>query len=224
MSQQSIHDRIMARESGPYISPEHGRENKGGPKRTMKVVGLALAALLMIGAAGFAAFQVQQVQRVFAQSVAAQKAPDPSLAETPFLAHIKQAGLSACSNVYPILGQLLTSGAKYNVVSEWNQQAADQHPIQGLVGLDYESQNYTGPAGGIVMAAPNGTDCEGAMVRVAPLPTACSSVPATLPQGSKIANTLGKVSVYTLAGNGGQALLIPSGQTCVVVSVAWARG
>lgn len=224
MTQQSIHDRIMSRESGPYISPERGKDNKSGSKRTLKVVGLSVAALLVIGAAGFAALQLPQVQQVFAQPVAAQKTPDPSLADTPFLAHSKQAGLSACSNVYPILGQLLTSGAKYNVVSEWNQQAADQHPIQGLVGLDYDTQNYTGLAGGIVMAAPNGTDCEGAMVRVAPLPTSCANVPATLPQGSNIANTLGRVSLYTLAGNGGQALLVPSGETCVVVSIAWARG
>lgn len=222
MSQQSIHDRIMSRESGPYISPERPEGKKGS--RTIKAIAFTAAALLLVGAAGFAAFQFPQVQQVFAQPVSAQKVPDPSLADTPFLAHTKQAGLSACSNVYPILGQLLTSGAKYNVVSEWNQQAADQHPIQGLVGLDYESQNYTGPAGGIVMAAPNGTDCEGAMVRIAPLPTACSNVPATLPEGSKIANTLGTVSVYTLAGNGGQALLVPSGESCVVVSIAWARG
>ncbi|WP_454858318.1 hypothetical protein [Rhizobium binxianense] len=223
MSQQSIHDRIMARESGPRISPEDNKVLRSS-KRTIKTIAFTVAGLLLLGVAGFAAYRLPQVQQVFAQPVAATKTPDPSLADTPFLTHTKQAGLSACSNVFPVLGQLLTSGAKYNIVSEWNQQAPDQHPIQALVGLDYESQSYTGPAGGIVMAAPNGTDCEGAMVRVAPLPMACSNVPATLPQGSRIANTLGKVSVYTLAGNGGQALLVPSGQTCVVVSVAWARG
>lgn len=223
MSQQSIHDRIMARESGPRISPEDDKVLRSS-KRTIKTIAFTVAGLLLLGVAGFAAYQLPQVQQVFARPVAAKKTPDPSLADTPFLTHTKQAGLSACSNVFPILGQLLTSGAKYNIVSEWNQQAPDQHPIQALVGLDYESQNYTGPAGGIVMAAPNGTDCEGAMVRVAPLPMACSNVPATLPEGSKIANTLGKVSLYTLAGNGGQALLVPSGEECVVVSIAWARG
>jgi hypothetical protein len=223
MSQQSIHDRIMARESGPRISPEDDKVLRSS-KRTIKTIAFTVAGLLLLGVAGFAAYQLPQVQQVFARPVAAKKTPDPSLADTPFLTHTKQAGLSACSNVFPILGQLLTSGAKYNIVSEWNQQAPDQHPIQALVGLDYESQSYTGPAGGVVMAAPNGTDCEGAMVRVAPLPMACSNVPATLPQGSKIANTLGKVSLYTLAGNAGQALLVPSGETCVVVSIAWARG
>lgn len=223
MSQQSIHDRIMARESGPRISPEDDKVLRSS-KRTIKTIAFTVAGLLLLGVAGFAAYQLPQVQQVFAQPVAAKKTPDPSLADTPFLTHTKQAGLSACSNVFPILGQLLTNGAKYNIVSEWNQQAPDQHPIQALVGLDYESQSYTGPAGGVVMAAPNGTDCEGAMVRVAPLPMACSNVPATLPEGSKIANTLGKVSLYTLAGNAGQALLVPSGETCVVVSTAWARG
>lgn len=223
MSQQSIHDRIMARESGLRISPEDDEVLRSS-QRTIKTIAFTVAGVLLLGAAGFAAYQLPQVQQVFAQPVAAKKTPDPSLADTPFLTHTKQAGLSACSNVFPVLGQLLTSGAKYNIVSEWNQQAPDQHPIQALVGLDYESQDYTGPAGGIVMAAPNGTDCEGAMVRIAPLSMACSNIPATLPQGSKITNTLGKVSLYTLAGNGGQALLVPSGETCVVVSIAWAKG
>jgi len=215
----------MARRSDSRISPE--RRDDKGPQvstRTVKALAFTLTALLLACAVGFAAFQLPQVQQVFAQPASVQKAPATSLPDTPFLAHTKQAGLSACSNVYPILGQLLTNGAKYNVVSEWNQQAADQHPIQGLVGLDYNSQNYAGPAGGIVMAAPNGTDCEGAMIRVAPLPMACSNVPVTLAQGSTFASTLGKVSLYTLADNGGQALLIPSGDICVVVSIAWARG
>jgi len=226
MSQQSIHDRIMARERRPYISPVNHEAEKlpRSSKRGIKAIAFTLMGFFLVGAAGFAAYQFPQVQQIFAQPVSTQKTPNPSLPETPFLAHTKQAHLRACSNVFPVLGQLLTSGAKYNIVSEWNQQAPDRHPIQALVGLDYESQNYTGPAGGIVMAAPNGTDCEGAMIRVAPLPTACANVPATLPQGSKISNTLGKVSLYILAGNGGQAMLIPSGDTCVVVSIAWARG
>lgn len=43
-----------------------------------------------------------------------------------------------------------------------------------------------------------------------------------MPEDSKIASRLGKVSVYALADSGDQALLVPSGETCIVVSVAWA--
>lgn len=62
------------------------------------------------------------------------------------------------------------------------------------------------------------------MIRLAPLSAACSNVPATLPQGSTLTNTLGKIQVYALDGNGGEAMLVPSGGGCVVVSIAWARG
>ncbi|CAA0128878.1 Uncharacterised protein [Starkeya nomas] len=164
------------------------------------------------------------LSNLLATPAAATKGPDAALPDTPFLTHAKQAGLAACSNVYPVLGQLLTDGARYNVVSTWNEQEPDKHAIQALVGLNYQSSSYTGSAGGVVVASPNGAACEGAMIRVAPLSATCASVPATLPQGSTLANTLGNVQVYALAGNGGQAMLVPSGGGCVVVSIAWARG
>ncbi len=219
MSQQSIHDRIMARESGPRISPEDDKLLKSS-KRTIRTITFTLAGLVLVAVVGFAAYQLPQVQQVFAQPATAQKTPDPALPDTPFLAHVKQAGLSVCANVFPILGQLLTNGAKYDIVSQWNKSAPDQYPIQALVGLEYEAQSYTGPAGGVVMAVPNETSCQGAMIRVTPLTTMCSNVATRLPQGSKITNTLGKVSVYTLGQNGGQVLLVPARDSCVAVSVA----
>jgi hypothetical protein len=61
------------------------------------------------------------------------------------------------------------------------------------------------------------------MIRVTPVQKACSDVPSMLPKDSTLTNTLNKVSVYSLAGKGGQALLVPSGEGCTVVSIAWAR-
>jgi hypothetical protein len=148
----------------------------------------------------------------------------PVLADTPFLQHAKQAGLQACSSVFPVLGELLTNGAKYDVQSLWNREAADNHAMQALVGMNYSTDNYSGPAAGVVFASPTKSACEGTMVRVAPFSTSCANIPTNLPQGSKLANNLGQVSVYDLGDGKGSALLLPAGNSCVVISVATASG
>ena len=40
----------------------------------------------------------------------AEVAAAPALPDSPFLQHVKQAGVQACSTVFPVLGQLLTTG------------------------------------------------------------------------------------------------------------------
>jgi hypothetical protein len=122
--------------------------------------------------------------------------------------------------VFPVLGELLTSGAKYDVQSTWSNEAADRHAVQALVGMSYTTQNYNGPAAGIVFAAPTQSACEGTMVRVAPFSASCAELPSVLPQGSRLASNLGQVAVYALANNGGNAMLLPTASGCVVVSVA----
>lgn len=224
MSQQSIYDRIMSR--------SHGSPNADGilhppikPRRRVSGALLSVVGVVAVAGLGLAATQYAEVWTMVRQSVSANAAaPDPSLPNTPFLAHVKEAGVRTCSTVFPVLGQLLTNGAKYNVQTKWQNSEPDKHAVQALVGLDYTTQNYSGPAAGIVFAAPNGSACEGTMVRVTPFPTSCSEVPAVFAQGSKLENTLGQVPVYNLANNGGQVLLVPSGNTCVVVSVAAAGG
>ena len=74
--------------------------------------------------------------------------------DTPFLQHAKQAGLKTCSTVFPALGQLLTNGAKYGVQSSGTTKLADNHVVQALVGMNYATQDYSGPAAGLVFAAP----------------------------------------------------------------------
>ncbi|TPJ66011.1 hypothetical protein FJ471_14385 [Mesorhizobium sp. B2-7-1] len=91
--------------------------------------------------------------------------------------------------------------------------------MQALVGMDYATTQYNGPAAGVIFAAPTGSACEG-MVRVVPFAKPCTSVPAMFPPNSKISDNLGQVAVYELGGNNGQALLLPSAQSCIVISVA----
>lgn len=106
MTQQSIHDRIMSREA---------------PLPLRQLVAIGLGVLLLAVAGGAAALRFIDLPTLLATPAVVTKGPDAALADTPFLAHAKQAGLAARSNVYPVLGQLLTDGAGYNVVSTWNE-------------------------------------------------------------------------------------------------------
>lgn len=226
MNQQSIHDRIMSRADGGQQAVDAQSPDRSEPRRHWVRPPLlsVLGGVVVVGL-GLAALQYAGALTAFQQTAGAKATgPDPSLPNTPFLAHAKQAGLRACSNVFPVLGQLLTNGAQYNVQSAWRNAEPDNHAVQALVGLDYATQDYSGPAAGIVFAAPTEAGCEGTMVRVTPFSKACGDVSASLARGSTLQNTLGQVAVYDLANNGGQALLVPSGNSCVVVSVAATMG
>ncbi|MBZ9680591.1 MULTISPECIES: hypothetical protein [unclassified Mesorhizobium] len=225
MSQQDPF--ISATRSNPTVEPDRKRTVEP-PRRWPRVIGLCALGLVMMGI-GFAAANYAAIAGLVGTPTAAQAgtataaqagtAP-PALPDSPFLQHVKQSGVQACSTVYPVLGQLLTTGSKYSVKSLWSDQAADKHAVQALVGLDYATEHYSGPAAGIVFASPTATGCEGTMVRVAPFASPCADVTSALPQGSKITDHLGQVEVYELGGNTGEALLLPTGNTCVVISIA----
>lgn len=226
MSQLSIYERIMNENkgtAGSRRSDEPRTEAPSGRGLRMWIVIVALLVLALVSGAAVAFLKYPSPFLTLggrAQVTPVATTLEPSLPDSPFLAHAKQAGLEACSTVFPVLGQLLTDGAEFIVQSEWNEKEPDRHPVQALVGLDYSSGQYTGAAAGLVFAAPNGASCEGAMVRVAPFATSCDNVLEKLPKGSTLTRNLGKSSVYTLADNGGQALLLPTGTNCIVVSVA----
>ncbi|MBZ9723315.1 hypothetical protein LB554_05080 [Mesorhizobium sp. CO1-1-11] len=218
---------ISATRSNPTVESDRKRTVEPDRKRTVepprrwpRVIGLCALGLAMMGI-GFAAANYAAIAGLVGTPTAAQAgtAP-PALPDSPFLQHVKQSGVQACSTVYPVLGQLLTTGSKYSVKSLWSDQAADKHAVQALVGLDYATEHYSGPAAGIVFASPTATGCEGTMVRVAPFASPCADVTSALPQGSKITDHLGQVEVYELGGNTGEALLLPTGNTCVVISIA----
>ncbi|MES0131722.1 hypothetical protein [Mesorhizobium sp. M0029] len=225
MNRQSIHDRIMARNQGKD-AVRVGIEDRSRPQRSRaKTAVFSLLAIAVVATAGFAAMRYDLLHNLLPQpAVAETNQPNPALAETPFLQHAKEAGLQSCSNIFPALGQMLTTGTTYSVQSIWNNEAPDKHLVEALVGMNYATQGYSGPAAGLVFAAPTASVCEGTMVRVAPFAANCADVPALLPKDSKLANNLGQISVYELANGGGNAMLLPTGNSCVVISVASAAG
>lgn len=217
MSQQ---DQFTSAKRTPTIEADRQRLVEPPRRRLPRVIGFSLLGLVVAGL-GFAAGNYAAIANLVGGATAAQAStPSPALPDTPFLEHVKQAGVQACSTIYPVLGQILTTGTKYSVKSLWNDQAADKHAVQAFVGMDYASERYSGPAAGIVFASPTASGCEGAMVRVAPFASPCADIPSILPQGSKITDHLGQVEVYELGGNAGEALLLPTGKSCVVISVA----
>jgi hypothetical protein len=218
MSQQDQF--TSAKRSSPTVETDRQRLVEPTRRRWPRIVGLSLLGLVVAGL-GFAAGNYAAIANLVGSATAAQpETANPALPDTPFLEHVKQAGVQACSTVYPVLGQILTTGTKYSVKSLWNDQAADKHAVQAFVGMDYATERYSGPAAGVVFASPTASGCEGTMVRVAPFASPCADIPSILPQGSKITDHLGQVEVYELGGNAGEALLLPTGKSCVVISVA----
>jgi hypothetical protein len=78
----------------------------------------------------------------------------------------------------------------------------------------------TAEAGGVLLAAPAAEGCEGYLVRVVPFQKPCAEVVSLLPAGSTAGAALAGAWRYQLAGTQGQALMIPSGSTCVVVTLS----
>jgi len=118
----------------------------------------------------------------------------------------------------------LTLGTTYTEQTQWNTSAPDAHPVQAIAGMTYDLPDYKAQAAGVVFASPVGKGCEGGFVRVAPFQKSCQDIMQTLPKGSVLADNLSNTMLFNLANDGGQALLVPTGNSCVVVSVARMAG
>ena len=129
-------------------------------------------------------------------------------------------GAQSCANLYEALGQGLTRGAAFSVKTEADKTAPDAHLVQGVLGMTYDLPDLKGAAGGVVLAAPGAGGCEGYLVRVAPFQKPCAEVVSLLPAGSTAGQSLSGVWRYQLGGTQGQALMIPNGSTCVVVTLS----
>lgn len=128
-------------------------------------------------------------------------------------------GAQKCARLYSVLGDLVSQGANYAVRTETNKQAPDAHLIQGAVGMTYNLPDMKGQAAGLVFASPVANGCEGHLVRIAPFQKPCQQVVKDLPAGSVAAADLSGVPLYQLGGGQGQALMIATGASCVVVTV-----
>jgi hypothetical protein len=233
MAQQSIHDRIMSHQ--PAVKEEEAPRRVPRPvwkssSRALKRVALfgTLSFLVLAGAGLAFHFYPATLGALLAGVATAQSQTPaektPAKGETPFHKHVSQAGIRSCANVFPALGQVLTLGSSYAVNTQWNSTSPDAHPVQAVTGMNYDMPDYKAQAAGIVFASPIGEGCEGNLVRVAPFQKTCEEVVGTLPKGSVLAETLSGTPLYNLANNTGQALLVPTGSSCVVVSVARLAG
>lgn len=176
------------------------------PKRRLTAV-TAMVGVAFAGGAGVSAL---------AQQAAVQKAP----AASAFQEQAGKLGARKCASLYAALGQGLTQGAAFAVKTEADKTSPDAHIVQGVVGMTYNLPDLKGQAGGAVLAAPGAQGCEGYMVRVAPFQKPCGEMVRALPAGSAGEQMLSGVAQYRLGGNQGQALMIPSGPGCVVVTLA----
>ncbi|WFP75392.1 hypothetical protein [Mesorhizobium sp. WSM4906] len=145
---------------------------------------------------------------------------DASANKNPFQAHVTQAGVRTCANLFATLGQALTAGSTYAVQTQWDKSSPDTHALQAVAGMSYDLPDYKTQAAGVVFASPVGQTCEGGFVRIAPFQKSCQEVAQTLPKGSVATDNLSNTVLFNLANDGGQALLVPTGNTCIVVSVA----
>lgn len=148
------------------------------------------------------------------------QAAAPAQPANPFQAQVGQLGVRKCANLFSALGQTVALGSDYSGQVQTEKAAPDAHGVVGVLGMTYKTAAYNSQAAGVVVATPVGTKCEGQLVRVAPFQRACKDVVALLPAGSVIAGSLSGVPLYNLGGNQGQAMLIASGNACVVVTVA----
>lgn len=195
----------------------------------VRTIVLLVIALVLIGGGSFAIWHYPFVSDGSAQAAASPKKGRASAGDqsaNPFIRHATERGVDACKDTYAALGEALAAGSNYMVQTETANSDPNKHSMQGLVGLNYARQgDYSGPAAGLVFASPaaTGKGCEGTMVRVVPFQQSCQAAANLLPQGSRQGQPLSGVHTFALP-NGGHAMLLPSGASCVVLSVVRGAG
>jgi hypothetical protein len=246
MTRQSIQDRILTGTQTlappePPASPPSARRSVWRVLRNAALAGMF--AVVVAAAVVLSFYFCPPLGRFIAETASAQsQAPAESKAaenkpaenkpaagstaayETPFEKHANQAGVRTCAKVFAALGQALTLGTTYTEQTQWNTSSPDTHPVQAIAGMTYDLPDYKAQAAGVVFASPIGEGCEGGFVRVAPFQRTCQEIVQTLPKGSVLADNLSNTMLFNLANDGGQALLVPTGNACVVVSVARMAG
>lgn len=179
-----------------------------------RVISSLLCTVVLAGSAHAVEVDVANVRG----QVAAGKPTDA------FRQQADQLNVRRCANLFSTAGRIATEGSTYGVQVQADRKAPDAHAVQGVAGITYKTQELNGQAAGVVMTAPVGQGCEGQLVRVAPFQKPCSEILGWLPKGSTPVGDLAGVPLYNLGGNQGQAMLVASGKTCVVVTVARVTG
>ncbi|RWD72632.1 hypothetical protein [Mesorhizobium sp.] len=235
MTRQSIEDRILARAEPVALSEPQGLQPRSQAWRLVRNTALLGAFAILVAAAVVLSFRLYPALGTFVAGTASAQAQAPvqgeptqatpspadaSANKNPFQAHVAQAGVRTCANLFATLGEALTAGSTYAVQTQWDKTSPDAHAVQAVAGMSYNLPDYKTQAAGVVFASPVGQTCEGGFVRVAPFQKSCQEVAQTLPKGSQLADNLSNTMLFNLASNGGQALLVPTGNACIVVSIA----
>lgn len=146
------------------------------------------------------------------------KADKTMTAADPFTSIATSSGATTCVRTYAELGSALIAGSRFAFQTQVADKDANGHMIQGIIGMNLaENDSLTKPAAGIVLAAPNGTSCEGHSVRVVPVRQDCKTVAGLLPKDSKALPPLSGLAFYSIP-TGEQTLLLPVGEDCVAVT------
>ncbi|WOC16154.1 hypothetical protein [Pseudochrobactrum sp. MP213Fo] len=213
---QSLHDRIMNQaKSQPIAEVEAvtiGKQNKHKRRKSTMLAAILLLVGAIIGSSALWAIDNLPLS-LFASAM-----PKPNLPDSVFLRQTEEAKLSACGTVFPLLGSLLTEGTDYKAQTRFHNKKPDQNSVQSNVGMTFSTEAYSGTAAGFVFAVPNGSACEGTMVRIVPFEKTCAEVEATLPEGTNLSEPLHGVAVYQFANNGGELMLLPSSGACIAIS------
>ena len=196
--------------TGSRGSAPAGRVSTGSATGRCRVANKILAIILIGSMLGLSA-SAAPTSGAPAKAAAGDVNPFPSEAST--------LGVRKCANLFSALGQAAAYGSTFGVATHADQASPDAHAVQAVTGMTYSTPGYSGQAAGIILAAPVGQSCEGQMVRVAPFQKPCKDVVGQLPAGSVPNGVLSGVPLYNLGGNQGQALLVASGASCVVVTV-----
>jgi len=246
--QPSIHERIMTarRTTGDGRDFMHSEVKPSPAKNSwLRIFCYSVATVSLLGAVGVGVWQFpvlaqsadQTAKPKAMQQVAPLQVPVPTQSPSagkestaaqaagqdvdPFTANAVNAGAKSCATIYGGLGKALTYGTQFMVQNQMGKLDPDRHALQGLVGMTFngsQDAEYRGPAAGIVFAAPVAQGCEGTMVRIVPFQQSCQDASALLPKGSQSEHLLAGLPVYSLPG-GGQAMLMPSGQSCIAISI-----
>jgi hypothetical protein len=137
--------------------------------------------------------------------------------------HALQAGAQTCAPIVNHLGNI-AADTDYGVQSVWNREEPNQHMFWQLLGMQYKGRPGLDKASSILIAAPvTPQSCEGVLVQVIPSSRSCDAIEQSLSkEGGKPVDILGGVH-NMLSVRGERVMLLPSGRSCVIVSMTGAQ-
>jgi hypothetical protein len=137
--------------------------------------------------------------------------------------HALQAGAQTCAAIVNHLGNI-AADTDYGVQSVWNREEPNQHMFWQLLGMHYKGRPGLDKASSILIAAPvTPQSCEGVLVQVIPSSRSCDAIEESLSkEGGKPVDILAGVH-NMLSVRGERVMLLPSGRSCVIVSMTGAQ-